>query len=112
MQLILPESVDFVIQNLLFPFEPLPKVVYLTFCIVVRPLEHFQVPSGLLQELSLILAPGSLFQFKLPPPRQGKRDRPDVFYRRFFESLDFLNGRRTVSITASSYRNSVRGGGP
>jgi len=41
MRLMLPESVNFVIQGLLFPFKPLPKVVYLTFCVVVCPLEHF-----------------------------------------------------------------------
>ena len=58
-QLMLPESADFIIQDLFFPCEPLPEVLYLTFCIVVRLLECFQVPLGFLQELSLILAPGS-----------------------------------------------------
>ena len=54
----LPESADFIIQSLLFPCETFPKVVHLTFRVVVCPLEHFQVPLGFLQESSLALARG------------------------------------------------------
>jgi len=41
MQLMLPESVDFVVQNLHFPSVPLFEVAYFTFCVVVCPLEDF-----------------------------------------------------------------------
>jgi len=59
MKLMLLESADFIVQSSPFPFEAFRKVMRPTFCAVMCPLEYFQVPSGLLQELSLVLAPSS-----------------------------------------------------